>query len=107
VIGGFDWNPASLNAIADGRLSASMFGHFLEGAWALILVHDYHYGIDFANEPGVRLSTPLSIINADNYGQYKVLLQKDGWEAIDFRRFSKKYHQELKTYNFNINQFIK
>ena len=103
VIGGFDWNTESIKAIADGRITASMFGHFLEGAWALILVNDYHYGFDFANNPGVRISTPLAIIDASNYERYITLLRKNSWEKVDFRKFSKKYNPEL---NFNINQFL-
>ena len=106
LIGGFDWNTKSIEAIADGRITASMFGHFLEGAWALILVHDYHYGFDFADDPGVRISTPLSIINQDNYQQYKALFVKDYWDKIDFRKYSKKYNPELKSYNFSISQFL-
>lgn len=107
LVGGFDWNSESIKAIADGRITASMFGHFLEGAWALILVNDYHYGIDFAKSAGVRISTPLSSLNADNYEQYKGVILENRWEEIDFRRFSKKYNTELKSYNFNINQFLK
>lgn len=106
-IGGFDWNPESIKAIADGRISASMFGHFLEGAWALILAHDYHHGFDFADDTGVRISTPLNIINAGNYAQYTTLLQEGNWEQVDFRKFSKKYNPQLKSYNFNISQFLK
>lgn len=106
-IGGFDWNPESLKAIEDGRITASMFGHFLEGAWALILSHDYYYGFDFADEQGVRISTPLSSINAGNHAEYKNVLRESNWERVDFREFSKKYNPQLKSYNFNINQFLK
>lgn len=105
-VGGFDWNSESIKAIADGRITASMFGHFLEGAWALILVHDYHYGYDFAESVGVRISTPLSAMTAKNYPQYKNLLQEGNWEKIDFKKLSKKYNPDLKSYNFNINQFL-
>ena len=37
VIGGFDWLPEALTAIKNGTLTASVGGHFLQGAWALIL----------------------------------------------------------------------
>lgn len=106
LIGGFDWDPESLKAIADGRITASMFGHFMEGAWALILVHDYHHGFDFAETTGVRMSTPLNVMNAGNHEQYKALFEDGGWKKIDFRKFSKKYNPQLRSYNFNIRQFI-
>ncbi|MBN1378865.1 MAG: ABC transporter substrate-binding protein [Gammaproteobacteria bacterium] len=107
LVGGFDWTPESIKAIEDGRISASMFGHFVEGAWALILAHDYHYGFDFADSPGVRISTPLTVLSAENYEKYKRIISENKWAEIDFRQFSKKYNPQLKSYNFNINQFIK
>jgi ABC-type sugar transport system substrate-binding protein len=106
VVGGFDWNSESVKAIADGRITASMFGHFMEGAWALILVHDYHHGHDFADDTGVRIPTPLNMMTADNYPQYNALLREDGWESVDFRRFSKHHNPDLNSYNFNISQFL-
>jgi ABC-type sugar transport system substrate-binding protein len=105
-IGGFDWGDNSARAIADGRITASMAGHFMEGAWALVLLYDYHNGIDFDRDPGVRMNTPLSVINADNFKHYVALTQQGGLDEIDFRKFSKKYNPDLKTYNFNINQFF-
>ena len=106
-VGGFDWDSDTTKGIADGRITASMFGHFLQGAWALILVHDYHYSYDFADSPGVRMFTPLSIMNAENYNGYKAGVLERDWEEIDFRKFSKKYNPQLKTYNFSISQFLK
>lgn len=106
-IGGFDWNPESLKAIEDGRISAAMFGHFLEGAWALILVHDYHYGYDFMDDTGINISTPLVAMTPENVAQYKKILDEDFWDKVDFRKFSKKYNPELKLYNFSISQFLK
>ena len=107
IIGGFDWNPDSLAAMADDRLSASMFGHFLEGAWALILSYDHYYGYDFDKDPGVQIATPFSVMTRDNYEQYRVILTKDYWDEVDFRKLSKKYNPELKRYNLSISQFLK
>jgi ABC-type sugar transport system substrate-binding protein len=106
LVGGFDWNQQSLAALAEGRMTASMFGHFMEGAWALLLVHDYHYGIDFANDVGIRIITPLTVIRAENYSRYKRVVDGSHWQEIDFRKLSKKYNPELKAYNFNIDQFL-
>ena len=106
LIGGYDWNAESLHAIEDGRLSVSMFGQFLEGAWALILLHDYHYGYDFAGDTGVRILTPLVPMTAANYKEYQAILTEGFWESVDFKKYSKKYNPNLKTYNFSIEQFL-
>jgi ABC-type sugar transport system substrate-binding protein len=105
-IGGFDWNPDNLQALADGRITASMFGHFLEGAWALILAHDFHHGFDFVEQTGVRINTPLKVMNADNIERYKDMLDPGFWEKVDFRKYSKKYNPQLKAYDFSVEQFI-
>ncbi|MBN1378935.1 MAG: ABC transporter substrate-binding protein [Gammaproteobacteria bacterium] len=105
-IGGFDWNPDSMQAIADGRISASMFGHFMEGAWALLLVHDYHYGTDFVDDVGVKISTPMSAITSENYQRYKTILNEAHWRSVDFKKRSKIFNPALKSYNFNISQFL-
>ncbi|MBN1377747.1 MAG: ABC transporter substrate-binding protein [Gammaproteobacteria bacterium] len=107
IIGGFDYNSESIKAIADGKISTVMFGHFLEGAWALVLCHDYAHGVDFANSTGVRISTPLSIMDTSNYKQYQTLLKKENWEKIDFKEFSKMHNPNLSEYNFKISQFLK
>ncbi|MBN1377684.1 MAG: ABC transporter substrate-binding protein [Gammaproteobacteria bacterium] len=106
LIGGFDWNQETMDAIAEGRISASMFGHFMEGAWVLLLAHDYHYGFDFADDVGINISTPFGIIVAGNYVQYKAILNKAYWRSVDFKQLSKKYNEKLKSYNLNISQFI-
>jgi ABC-type sugar transport system substrate-binding protein len=105
-IGGFDWKSDSIKAIADGRISASMFGHFMEGAWALLLVYDYHQGIDFADDIGTKILTPMTALTPDNYERYKTILNNKYWQDVDFKQLSKKYNPALKAYNFNINQFI-
>jgi hypothetical protein len=38
----------------DGRLSALAAGHFMMGAWGLVLLYDYQHGHDFASE-GLQL----------------------------------------------------
>jgi ABC-type sugar transport system substrate-binding protein len=106
-IGGFDWGPDSIAAVADGRITASMFGHFMEGVWALLLVHDYHYGFDFADDVGVKISTPMNPVTAKNYERYKAVLNESHWEDVDSKRLSKKYNPALGSYNFNISRLLK
>lgn len=106
LVGGFDWNPESLKALVNGKLTATMVGHFLEGAWALILAHDYHYGFDFADDTGLYMTTPLHAVGVANIERYKDVMNTEYWEEIDFRKFSKKYNPALRAYNFNINQFL-
>jgi ABC-type sugar transport system substrate-binding protein len=89
VIGGFDWNEENLRDIEQGRLTASMGGHLLEGAWALVLLYDYHKGIDFARELDVNFESSMYAITTQNVEQYSRLIDGMDWDKVDFTQFSK------------------
>lgn len=105
-IGGIDWNLNAIKAVASGEMTVTVGGHILEGARALILIHDYHHGIDFANEPGVEMQTPMKPITVDNAEEYLHRLNKLDWHKVDFRQFSKKYNPELKTYDLSLDVLL-
>jgi ABC-type sugar transport system substrate-binding protein len=105
-IGGFNWSLDSIRAIIDGKMVATLGSHFLEGAKALILIHDYHYGIDFAEDTGVETLTQLQPITKDNAEEYLDILQHLDWREIDFKHFSKKYNTKLKTYDLSLDVLL-
>ena len=59
-------DQASIVAVTTffGRWNLAM-GHFLEGAWALVLLHDYHHGRDFGSE-GLDWRTTQAPVSRDN-----------------------------------------
>src|SRR5690606_13087637 len=106
-VGGIDWSDEGIKAVADRKMSTSVGGHIFEGAWSLILVHDYHYGIDFVNDPGVRSMTSMHSVSTDNVNDYKKKLRNQDWSRIDFKRFSKKHNPDLDKYDFSLNGLLK
>jgi ABC-type sugar transport system substrate-binding protein len=105
-IGGFDWGLDGIQAIIDGKMVVTLGSHFLEGVKALILIHDYHYGIDFADDPGVETLSQLQPITEDNAKAYLDILQKLDWREIDFKRFSKKHNTKLETYDLSLDALL-
>lgn len=105
-IGGVDWSDQGIESVASGALTASVGGHFLEGAWSLILVHDHHYGIDFVDDPGIRSMTSMHSVTADTIQDYMEKLNNPDWSRIDFKRFSKKHNPSLKTYDFSLQALL-
>ena len=48
LVGGMGGWPEALERIRAGRLTATVAGHFLLGAWTLALIHDHFHGLDFS-----------------------------------------------------------
>lgn len=88
----------AMQALIDGRLSALVGGHFLTGAFALVMLHDLHQGRDFIDE-GLSLERPL-FMRFDRAAAQRFLARPDLRE-LDFRRFSKVHNPRLRRYDFN------
>lgn len=106
LTGGIDWSPDAIAAVAAGEMTASVGGHFFEGGWALLLIHDYHHGIDFINDPGKTSITRMSAITAENVQAYLKRLGEPDWSTIDFKQFSKKYNPALLKYDFSLEALL-
>lgn len=100
LIGGFDWDEANLRGIRDGRITVSIGGHILEGAIALILLYDYHKGIDFAGELGLKFNSSMYAVTDRNIDRYQRLFESMNWDDVDFTRFSKALNPGVKRYDF-------
>lgn len=105
VVGGVDWTPEALEAVRDGRMVASLGGHFLEGAWALVLLHDYHQGRDFASE-ALEWRTHMLPLTRDTVDAWLRLRSGTDWEAYDFRAFSRAAHPGLTHYDFSLQALL-
>lgn len=108
IVGGIDWNPENLKAVKRGQIAATLGGHFMEGAWVMVLVNDYAKGVDFQTE-GVSLRSELGAISAANIGKFERALGDRSFEKIDkidFSKFSKASNPGLKHYRFNLDEIL-
>lgn len=99
IVGGIDWIPRALSEIRAGTMAVSFGGHFMQGGWAMVLLHDYHHGIDFAADR-IDWRTKMSPVTRANMGD--VARSRRNLARIDFRAFSKKYHPEMTRYSFSL-----
>lgn len=105
---GINTSREALEAVKSGRLAALSGGHFMAGAWALVLLYDYHHGRDFAGDEGLELDQSMFVLFTpqladrflERYGQLD-------FTQIDFRRFSKVATPKLKRYDFNFSQLLR
>lgn len=99
-------SPEAMQARIAGRLSALAGGHFMAGAWSLVMLYDLHHGHDFADE-GLELTRPM-FASFDRAGAERYLQRFGGGiKDIDFRAFSKVLNPRLKRYDFGLGQVMR
>ncbi len=100
LIGGIDWTPEAFDAIRQGRLAVSIGGHFLDGGWALVWVHDHYHGRDFADS-GTTVNTKMVHATRDNLHHYAMLWDAEKARAVDYSRFSRALNSRWTAYRFS------
>jgi ABC-type sugar transport system substrate-binding protein len=103
---GINTSREAMDAVKSGRLSALAGGHFITGAWSLVLIHDYHRGRDFADE---GLAQDRSMFALFDPVLADVFLTRfgDRYDSLDFRRYSKVLNPKLRRYEFGFSQLLR
>lgn len=100
---GIDWETEAFTAIKQEKMATVAGGHFAEVAWIMVMLYDYHHGIDFTED--TQTSTPF-LLNTQNIDSYLRIFKGGNWQQIDFRRFSKKHYPQIQQYNFSFNAIM-
>lgn len=103
ITGGIDWAVFSLPMVERGDFAATVGGHFMDGAWALVMLYDMHHGLSL---PRVSYQSRFSLITSDNVGPYLRHFGENNWDRIDFRRFSRKENPEMDEYPFGLYEVL-
>lgn len=89
-----------------GRLSALAAGHFMTGAWSLVLLYDYQHGHDFADEGLLLQPAVFSAISATQALRFQQRFANNDFSRIRFRQFSKFANPALRHYNFRFSTVL-
>lgn len=100
-IGGFDWTIEGLKAIENDSYTASVGGHFMQTAWALIKLFDHFNGIPAFTNTTEKSTYQLQLIDGNNISDYQVLINNPDWSKVDFRQFSRIHQKKLSDYQFD------
>jgi ABC-type sugar transport system substrate-binding protein len=108
LIGGLGGFPDALASIKKGGMKVTVGGHVMIGAWALVLIYDYHFGLDFIHDIGAyskvdHITVIDNALKADRYAD--IVLNNP--QQIDFHLFSKKLNPDLQKYDFSFDKVIK
>jgi ABC-type sugar transport system substrate-binding protein len=102
---GINTSTEALEAIKSGRLTSLAGGHFITGAWALVMIYDYHRGRDFADE-GLELQRPMFAEFTPQLADRYIDRFSGGFDGVDFSRYSKVKNPALKRYSFGFAQLL-
>src|SRR5262245_34571548 len=102
---GINTSTEALEAVKSERLTSLAGGHFITGAWALVMIYDYHHGRDFADE-GLELRRPMFAEFTPQLADRYLERFSGGFDGVDFSRYSKVKNPKLKRYNFGFSQLL-
>jgi ABC-type sugar transport system substrate-binding protein len=102
---GINTSTEALQAIKSGRLASLAGGHFITGAWALVMLYDYDHGRDFVDE-GLELQRPMFAEFTPQLADRYIERFSAGFDGVDFGRYSKVKNPQLKRYDFGFAQLL-
>lgn len=95
-----------LQARLDERVSVLVSGHFTAGGWAMVLLHDYDAGLDFASRGGKDRQDALFMqLNKPQSQRLLQRIQSQRYD-LDFRRFSVVGNPRQRDYNFSLQPLL-
>ncbi|WP_157719103.1 ABC transporter substrate-binding protein [Halopseudomonas salegens] len=95
-----------MQKVIDGQLTALAGGHHMAGAWALVMLYDYHHGVDFADSEGTELVQPMFTLFTPQLAQRYIALLQPGAAPTDFCTFSKACNPQRDDYDFTIGTWL-
>lgn len=105
LVAGLNWSPRGVRMVRDGGMLLTHGGHFLGGAWSMILLRDHYDGADFA-ETSVELSFPMTAITSENVDAYLRHFGDGDWGAVDFAALSRTRGGATGPYRFTLDGLL-
>ncbi len=108
VFSGVNTSGDAFEKLREGQLTALAGGHFLAGAWSLVMLYDYHHGVDFASEGIEQVRPMFKLFDAHSSAQFeKRFGPHQATERLDFKPFSKHLHPKLRSYDFDMEKLLR
>lgn len=101
VTGGVDWTKEGLEAVENGKITASIGGHFMEGGWVAVLLYDYYHGVDF-KDIDIDFKSDMMAVTSKNVKEIRAKIAREKWKTINFKKFSRYNCGREYIYNFRL-----
>ncbi len=102
-IGGFDWTNNAIEQIKNRKISASVGGHFVKGAIAMLIIHsEENYFKHHEDKQPITHSFNLSLITQENAMHYENVLKPERFSEIDFKKIALSYINNKQSSQLNL-----
>jgi ABC-type sugar transport system substrate-binding protein len=108
-VAGLNWSQEAIQKVIKGEMTLTHGGHFIAGAWAMVMLYDIVQGRDFNTGTGLAATEvhfPMTAINQGNAQDYLKYFGNQQWSDIPFKRFSLSHSQKSKSYQFTLDKLI-
>lgn len=106
LVSGVNTSDEAMERLINGELTGLAGGHFMAGAWSLVMLYDYHHGVDFADSEGLELQRSMFTLFTPERARRYLDKFAEPIPTIDFTRYSKYLNPELELYNFDFGQLL-
>jgi len=97
---------AALEHVLSGELTALTGGHHMAGAWAIVLLYDYHHGLDFIDNSGNgELQYSMFSLIEQPSARYLLERRRQG-RSLDFCPYSRACNPARDQYDFSFNRWL-
>jgi len=110
LINSYDIDPVSLDNISNGTVAVAAGGHYVEGAWAVVMGFDYLKGYRLKEQNKI-VHTPLLVVTQDNLQEVKTALvqlerEPETLGLADFATYSMIKNPNQPHYNFSLGKVL-
>ncbi|WP_420547106.1 ABC transporter substrate-binding protein [Curvivirga sp.] len=102
---GLNWSMEAIDLVERGEMTLTHGGHFLAGAWSIIMLYDYDQKHDFAKISS-HIKFPMTAINRENVKAYKKVFDDQDWTKINFKSFTLKHNPKRNAYPFTLSHLL-
>lgn len=104
-VAGLNWSQDAIKHVINREMTLTHGGHFLAGAWAIVMLYDYVQGHDF-NAISAEVNFPMTAINQVNAPDYLEHFGSQQWSRIHFKKFSLTHSEKLTGYQFTLTKLL-
>ncbi|MFC7418270.1 ABC transporter substrate-binding protein [Iodobacter arcticus] len=106
LVSAINYSNDAVMMVKNGRLSTLSAGHFMVGAWSMVLLYDYAHGRDFIGQ-GTQIQLPsFGLVSPSNAHLFLDRFSPHGVKKIHFASYSKTLNPKVKQYDFSLESLL-